>query len=79
MGTNLGLWKLVNVIALILLRRSIWEPLKYHKSNLGIDGADVKGNTQNMKGGYKEDQVTYQAVPTWRARSALQRVGQNRR
>jgi hypothetical protein len=31
---------------------NIWEPLKYHKSNLGIDGADLKGNTQNMKGGY---------------------------
>jgi hypothetical protein len=54
---------------------SIWEPLKYHESNRGIDGADVEGNTQNMKGRYKEDQVTYQAVPTWRARSALQKVG----
>jgi hypothetical protein len=47
----------------------------YHESNRGIDGADVGGNTKNVKARYKEDQVTYQAVPTWRARSVLQKVG----
>jgi hypothetical protein len=50
MGTNSGLWKLVNVVGPHLAQvnhgREYFGAPEYHENSRGIDGADAEGNTE---------------------------------